>query len=405
MTDLLIRAGRVFTARDRDGVLDDAWIRTQGAHIVDISSSEPRDASGAVRIDAPDATLIPGLIDCHVHFAMSGGPDWLTEVTRSYAMAAWQTAAHARRTLRAGFTTVRTLGGRDGMDPALRDAQAAGLVEAPRIVATNKVICMTGGHGAWIGREADGPDDVRKAVREQLKAGADCVKFIATGGVMTPGVQPGAQQLSEEELRAGIEEAHKAGRTTAAHAHGDDGIQAAVRAGIDSIEHGSYMSNETIALMTERGTFFSATLCSAEGFHRAPRGAVADWAMTKGLAVRDALDDSFRRAYQAGVRLVLGTDAGTPFNRHGDNATELLLMVKLGLPIADALMAGTRNGAQLLHRASELGSIEAGKLADMVLVSGNLLDDISRLCDPAAIGLVIQDGKPVHDPAHQVLVS
>lgn len=282
--------------------------------------------------------------------------------------------------------------------PALRDAQSAGLVQGPRIVAVNQVVCMTGGHGAWIGRQADGPDEVVKAVREQIKAGADCIKFIATGGVMTPGVQPGAQQLTEEELRAGISEAHKAAKTTAAHAHGAEGIRAAVLAGVDSIEHGSFMTDECIALMKERGTFYSATLCSAEGFFRAPPGAVADWAMAKGLAVREALGDTFRRAYEAGVRLVLGTDAGTPYNRHGDNATELALMVKLGVTPADALMAGTRNGAELLDRADQIGSIQPDKLADMVLVDGKVLTDITRLCDRASIRLVIQDGAAAHDP-------
>lgn len=284
------------------------------------------------------------------------------------------------------------------MDPALRDAQAAGLIQGPRIVAVNQVVCMTGGHGAWIGRQADGPDEVIKAVREQLKAGADCVKFIATGGVMTPGVQPGAQQLTEDELRAGISEAHKAGKTTAAHAHGAEGIRAAVLAGVDSIEHGSFMTDECIALMKERGTFYSATLCSAEGFFRAPEGAVADWAIAKGLAVREALGETFRRASQAGVRLVLGTDAGTPYNRHGDNANELEMMVKLGLTPADALMAGTRNSAELLDRADRIGSIEPDKLADMVLVDGDVLADITQLCDQANIRLVIQDGAAVHDP-------
>jgi imidazolonepropionase-like amidohydrolase len=344
----------------------------------------------------PDATLLPGLIDCHVHFVMSGGPDWLTEVKEPYATSCWRAAVHARNTLKAGFTTVRTLGGREGADPAMRDAQAAGLLEGPRIVATNQVICMTGGHGAWIGREADGPDDVRKAVREQLKAGADCIKLIATGGVMTPGVEPGAQQLTDDELRAGVDEAHKAGRKAAAHAHGADGINAAVRAGIDSIEHGSFMTDESIELMKQYGTFFSVTLCSAEGFFNAPPNAVADWAMKKAARVRTALDSSFRRAYQAGVKLVLGTDAGTPFNRHGDNARELALMVKLGADPRDALLAGTRNSAELLDKLDVLGTIETGKLADLVLCRGDVVADINRLCDPNSIRAVVQGGRIVH---------
>jgi imidazolonepropionase-like amidohydrolase len=393
--ELLIRAGQVFTAADRDPLLKDAWVRVQDDRIVEVTAAEPRAGSGATRIDAADASLLPGLIDCHVHFAMSGGPDWLTEMRDAYATSCWRAAVHARNTLQAGFTTVRTLGGRDGADPALRDAQAAGLVEGPRIVATNMVICMTGGHGAWIGREADGPDDVRKAVREQLKAGADCIKLIATGGVMTPGVEPGAQQLTEDELRAGVEEAHKAGRKTAAHAHGSDGIKAAVRAGIDSIEHGSFMTDETIGLMQERGTAFSVTLCSSEGFFNAPPGSVADWAMSKAMRVRAAMDDSFRRAYQAGVKLVLGTDAGTPYNRHGENARELALMVRLGADPLEALRAGTRNGAELLGKRDEIGSIEAGKLADLVLCRGDVVADISRLCNPGDIRLVVQGGRIV----------
>jgi imidazolonepropionase-like amidohydrolase len=392
--ELHIHAGQVFTAADRDPLVKDAWVRVDGDRVVEISSTEPR-TTAATRIDASDATLLPGLIDCHVHFAMSGGPDWLAELKEPYATSCWRAAVHARNTLQAGFTTVRTLGGRDGADPALRDAQAAGLVEGPRVVATNMVICMTGGHAAWIGREADGPEDVRKAVREQLKAGADCVKLIATGGVMTPGVEPGAQQLSEEELRAGIDEAHKAGRKTAAHAHGADGMKAAIRAGIDSIEHGSFMSDEIIDLMKARGTFFSATLCSAEGFFIAPRGAVADWAMAKAMRVRTAMNDSFRRAYQAGVKLVLGTDAGTPYNRHGDNARELVLMVKLGADPHDALRAATRNGADLLDKLDEVGTIEPGKLADLVLCRGDVVADISRLCDPENIRLVLQGGRIV----------
>ncbi|HEX8969321.1 MAG TPA: amidohydrolase family protein [Chloroflexota bacterium] len=397
MTDLLIRAGHVFTAAERDPLLHDAWLRVENDRIVEVSSSEPRAAADAVRIDAPEDTLLPGLIDCHVHFAMSGGPDWLTEITEPYAMACWRAARHARDTLRAGFTTVRTLGGRDGADPAMRDAQASGLIEGPRVVASNQTVCMTGGHAAWMGRQADGPDDVRKAVREQLKAGADCIKLVATGGVMTPGVETGAQQLTYAELEAGIDEAHKAGRKTAAHAHGAEGIKAAVLAGVDSIEHGSFMTDEIISLMRERGTFYSATLCSAEGFLHAPPGAIADWAMAKATHVRAALNETFGRAYQAGVRLVLGTDAGTPFNRHGDNARELEIMVRLGADPLDALRTGTRNAAELLGKLDTLGTLEPGKLADLVLCRGDVVGDVRRLRQASGIRCVIQGGRIVHD--------
>jgi imidazolonepropionase-like amidohydrolase len=237
---------------------------------------------------------------------------------------------------------------------------------------------------------------VRKAVREQLQAGADCVKFIATGGVMTPNVEPGAQQLTLAELTAGVEEAHKAGRKTAAHAHGADGIRAAVLAGIDSIEHGSFMTNETMDLMRERGTFYSVTLCSGQGFLDAPAGTVADWAIEKGKRVREAMNDTFKRAYAKGVKLVLGTDAGTPFNRHGDNARELEIMVELGANPLDALKFGTRNGAELLGKLDQLGTIERGKLADLVLCGTDVVADISRLRRPDTIRAVVQGGRIVH---------
>jgi imidazolonepropionase-like amidohydrolase len=278
----------------------------------------------------------------------------------------------------------------------MRDAQASGLIEGPRMVAANKVVCMTGGHAAWIGRQADGPDEVRKAVREQLLAGADCVKFIATGGVMTPGVETGAQQLTREEMSAGVEEARKAGRTTAAHAHGAAGIKAAILAGIDSIEHGSFMTDECMDLMNERGTFYSVTLCSGEGFFDAPPGMVADWAIEKGIRVREAMHDTLRRAYAKKLRLVLGTDAGTPFNRHGDNARELEIMVRLGVDALDALRIGTRNGAELLGKLDQVGSIEPGKLADLVLCGSDVVADISRLRMPETILAVVQGGRIMH---------
>lgn len=390
---LLIRAGWVFTADEREPVLRDAWLRTEGERIAEISASEPRASSADVqRIDARDATLLPGLVDCHVHFALSGGPDWLAELQQPYAIACWRAAAHARATLRAGFTTVRTLGGRAGVDPALRDAQASGLVQAPRIVPANLAICMTGGHGYWMGREADGPDEVRKAVREQLKAGAECIKLIATGGVMTPGVETGSQQLGEDELRAGVDEAHKAGRKVASHAHGIDGVKAAVLAGVDSIEHGSFLTDDVISLMQARGTFLSATLVAARGIAEAPPDSVPVWARRKGHHVVQALGDSFRRAYEAGVRLVLGTDAGTPFNYHGANARELALMVQHGVRPVDALTAATRNGAELLQKLDQVGSLAAGKLADLVVCDGDVLADVERLCNPANVRLVVQSG-------------
>lgn len=401
-SDLLIRAGIVYTATDAEPVLRDGWVRVEQGRIVEVSSSEPPADQSVRRIDAPGATLLPGLVDAHVHLSLSGRPDWLEEVKESYALACWRAAAHARATLAAGFTLVRALGGRDGMDVALREAQKAGVVVAPRVSAANKVVCVTGGHGSWMGREADGPEEMRKAVREQIKAGADCIKLIATGGVMTPGVEPGVQQMTFEELQAGVAEAHRAGRKTASHAQGAEGIKAAVLAGIDSIEHGFYLTDAVVGLMCERGTFLSATLAAATGIADAPPNTVPDWAREKALRVRQAHLASFRLAIQARVPLVLGTDAGTPFNFHGRNAHELRLMVENGLAPLAGLRAATRNGAELLGLGDQLGTVEPGKLADLVLCRGDVTRDPALLCDTSNLLAVVQDGRVVAGTHAQV---
>ncbi|MFN8525814.1 MAG: amidohydrolase family protein [Chloroflexota bacterium] len=368
----------------------------QDGRVAEIASSEPR-LAGARRIEVPQATLLPGLIDCHVHFILSAGGDWLGEVNDPLPVIAWRIARHAEATLRGGFTTVRTLGGKDRLEILLRDQVKQGLLPGPRILATNRVVCMTGGHGWFLGREADGPHEIRKAVREQIKDGADVIKLMATGGVMTPGVQPGAQQLTYDELRAGVEEAHKAGKRTASHAQGSEGILAAVRAGIDSIEHGFYLTSEIVSLMVRQGTFYSATLIAGRGIASAPPGSVPEWAQAKARAVVDAHRESFQLACAAGVKLVLGTDAGTPFNRHGDNAQELELMVEAGIAPIDGIIAATRNGADLLGVLDQVGTIEPGKQADLVLARGDATADVGCIRRGEGPLAVIQAGRLVVD--------
>ena len=390
---LAIRAGWVFPATD-ETVLRDAWVLVEDGRIAEVTSSEPK-ASGARTIDRPDATLLPGLIDCHVHFVLSGSGNWLGEADAPAPVVAWRAARYARDTLRGGFTTVRTLGGRDRIDVLLRDEIEAGELEGPRILAANLAICMTGGHGHWLGREADGPDDVRKAVREQIKAGADVIKLIATGGIMTPNVSPGVQQLDDDELRAGVAEARKAGKRTASHAQGSEGVLAAVRAGVDSIEHGFFLTDEIVREMRQRGTYFSATLAAARGIAEAPPDTVPEWARLKALAAMDAHAESFTMAYAAGVKLVLGTDAGTPFNYHGQNARELELMVETGLPPTAGLLAATRNGAELLGILDQTGTLEVGKQADLLLVRGNATDDVRTIRADGGPLAVLKGGRAI----------
>jgi imidazolonepropionase-like amidohydrolase len=260
--------------------------------------------------------------------------------------------------------------------------------------AAGAIICMTGGHGWFIGREADGPDDVRRAVREQLKAGADCIKFTATGGGMTPGVDPRASSFTDVELAAGVDEAHKAFRRAIAHAQGNTGIKTAVRAGIDSVEHGVYLDDEVIEEMRRRGTFLVPTLVAPAMIARHGTSAgIPEYVVTKAAGVLEAHQESFRKAVRAGVRIAMGTDAGTPFNRHGENAQELSLMVEGGLSPADAIVAATRSAAELLDLVEVTGTVEPGKAADLLIVDGDPLADIRILADCDRLAGIVKDGR------------
>src|SRR6266545_3810743 len=232
-----------------------------GGRITDVvdDSRAPR----GDRVDLGGLTLLPGLINCHVHLCLGAEADPVRPLRdEPLGLTAIKALLRARETARAGVTTVRDLGGREYVELAARRAIQEGLIAGPRIVAAGRPVCMTGGHGHWLGREADGPDDARKAVREQLKAGADVIKIIATGGVLTPGVEPGSPQMTFEEMRAAIEEARKAGRLTAAHAQGSAGIADAVEAGITTIEHGIFLTDEIIATMKRKGVFLVPTLAA-----------------------------------------------------------------------------------------------------------------------------------------------
>src|SRR5581483_7350186 len=276
----------------------------------------------------------------------------------------------------------------------LMRAVSAGLVEGPRIVPAGRMITMTGGHGWPIGREADGADEVRKAVREQLKAGARAIKLMASGGVMTPGVDPRSPQLGLDELSAGVEEAHKAGVKTASHAQAAAGIRNAVFAGIDSIEHGIYLEDDVIEEMKRRGTALVATLAAPHNINALGEGAgMPPHVLEKSRMVAEAHLDSFRRAMRAGVTLASGTDAGTPGNQHGRNAQELRLMVEHGLSPAEAIRAATTHAAALLGLADQTGRIAPGFAANLLLVSGDPLADIAVLERPEAIAAVWLEGR------------
>lgn len=350
---------------------------------------------GAAIVDGRGLTLLPGLIDCHVHLCLGGEADVVAAIrNESPAMTLLKAARFARQTLAAGFTTVRDVGARDHTIFALKQAVAEGLMPGPRIHAAGLVICMTGGHAAFIGRQADGPAEVLLAVREQLSAGADVVKFIASGGVLTPGTSPDRPQLTVEELAAGMDEARRAGRRVAAHAHGAEGMKNAVRAGTHSIEHATLMDDEAGALMRTHGVFMVPTLSAlATTAACGPTCGVPDSAVTKARGMKARHEASFKKAHRSGIPIAMGTDAGTPFNHHGENAQELTRMVALGMSPMEALQAATSSAADLLGLRAVIGTIEAGKIADLLLVDGNPLKRIELLQDRHRLAGVMQGGK------------
>lgn len=338
-------------------------------------------------------TLLPGFIDAHTHILLDASRDPMGAlVHESPTYSTIKAINSLEKTLLSGVTTIRDLGGLDYIDLELARAVEEGLIPGPSILAAGKLITMTGGHGHFIGREADGRSDVRRAAREQLKAGAHVIKVMATGGILTEGVEPGASQLTKEEMEAAIEEAHKAGKKTATHAQGREGIENAILAGIDSIEHGFFLDEDLVELMVERDVFLVPTLSATH------------WVVASGLAkgipayvvektekVISHHRESFVRAMEAGVKIAMGTDAGTPFNSHGQNLQELKLMVEAGMDPIDAILCGTSSSAQLLGIQDEKGTLEEGKRADMVLLNGDPLEDIEALF---AVEEVYKSGRP-----------
>ena len=386
------------TVIDGRGNAFHGFVVVDGKEILHVGRGETRfPATGYEVVDLGNMILLPGFFDCHVHLRSDGLADPRAQVlSDTDALCALRSARNAKRTIEAGITTIRDCGSTNFVDFSVRRAVEQGLIPGPRMVLSGKVICMTGGHGWNVGQEADGPDGVRRAAREQLRAGADNVKLIATGGILTPGTETGSAQLTIDELRAGVEEAKKAGAISAAHAHGATGIKNAVRAGIDSIEHGYFLDDEGIELMLERGTYLVAT--SAAVRNVASRG-IEDGLLPdvhrKACEAVDSHVESFGRAYRAGVKLAMGTDAGVPFTRHGRNLEELAHLVEMGLSPMEAIEVSTLRSARLLRLDDRLGSIEEGKLADLVVCDGDPLSDITVLQDTSRIKWVIKGGEVV----------
>jgi imidazolonepropionase-like amidohydrolase len=360
--------------KSHHGVLVDgeriAWV---GAH-----TRAPKEARAARAVDGAGRTLTPGLIDCHVHLNFDGTVDFAAEAaTLDEALGAIKGTANLRRHLEAGVTTVRDLGGQGTCQ--LAAAVDAGVVPGPRVFASGRALTITGGHGHNVGfaREVDGADDARKAVREQIKAGARSIKVVATGGVLTPGIPVSFTAMTPAELDAAVDEAHAWGRKVAAHAIGAEGVLRAVQHGVDSVEHCNQLTAEAAREMVARGTFRGPTLCAVRGLcdHL---DTVPAYASDKALAVHDDSQRAMTRALRTGVRHVVSTDAGTPFNPHGSAGREVGFLVDWGMSPLQALIAATSNGAENLG-LSDVGFVREGAVADLALWDENPAEDPSTL--------------------------
>ncbi len=394
----ILKSARVIDGRG--DVFDDVFLAIEDGKIREIGANQELPATARVPvIDLAGRTVMPGFIDCHVHLSMDGVADVAAQAARdTKTVGALRMARNAERTLRAGITTVRDCGAKNHVDIEFRHAVGEGLhAMAPRMLVSGMPIAMTGGHCWQFGREADGPDEVRRAAREQIKAGADCIKMMATGGILTEGTEIGSPQLGEGEMRAAVEEARNAGKLSAIHAHGATGIKNGVRAGIHSVEHAYLLDDEAIELMLKHGTWFVPT-AAAVGLvvrHGTAAGIPAS-VVRKAQSALESQRMTCRKAWKAGVKLAMGTDAGTPYNRHGENLQELATLTEIGLSPMEAIVVSTRRSAELLGLADRIGTIETGKEADLVVVDGDPLADIALLREPASIALVFKGGKLAH---------
>ena len=379
---VIIRGRRIAEVRD-------GFVEVPGARVIDLRS----------------ATVMPGFIDSHVHF---GGLDdrlqsRLQAAQRDYEDEAYTALLNARRTLLAGFTTVRDLGGEARLITTLRDAIAQGQFAGPTILSAARMVSVSGGHGANNGLNRDldaaargrttnvcnGPEDCRRATREQIGAGADVIKLAATGGVLSNVAGGLNQQMMDDEMKAVVETARTFGRKVAAHAHGVNGINAALKAGVDSIEHGTFTNDETFRLYKQTGAYYVPTLVApAAAVADGQRGALTPAQFDKAREAAGNAEKSFARAVREGVKIAFGTDSGVA--PHGRNAEEFSLMVRNGMAPAAAIRSATVSAADLLGRSAQIGTIEVGKDADIIAVAGDPLQDVRLLEN---VGFVMKHGR------------
>ncbi|MGZ5004565.1 MAG: amidohydrolase family protein [Chthoniobacterales bacterium] len=408
---IVLKAARMFDGKS-NALVQNGVVIVQGGKIVEAGANVAI-PQGAEVIDLGDATLSPGFIDSHTHLTSDYSKAYnerrLKDLETEFSLTAYQSIPRAEKTLMAGFTTVRDVGSKAFLDVALRDAIAQGLVRGPHMLCATKGIGATGGHfddsngyrDNLFGHQedysdgiADGPEAIRKAVRYEIRNGADVIKAAVSGGVLSMKDEVDVPQFSPEEIAMLVNESHRLRKKVAVHCHGDTAARDAINAGVDSIEHGSFMKKETLQLMKTKGTWLVPTLLASEyimGKIAAYPPAIQD----KAKAATAARSEMFRNAVQLGVKIAFGTDAGV--YPHGENAKEFKLMTDLGMQPIDALRAATSSAADLLGIAQTTGTIEKGKVADIVALPGDPTSDITateRVTFVMKDGVIVKSTKP-----------
>lgn len=387
MAATLLRAERLF---DGDRPLTDAAVLVDRGRVVwaGKASRAPAAARGAVEASAPTGTtLVPGLINCHVHLALSGAADFTKDAGADVPTQTLRATVNALRSVVAGVTTVRDLGAPSTAPIEVGRAVARGELVGPNVVAAGRAICATGGHAWELGREADGPDDMRRAVREQLRDGASAIKLVATGAVLGAGGAPDVAELDRDELRAAVEAAHVHRLRVAAHAHATVGIRVALEAGVDTVEHATLLDRATIRLCREKGAALVPTFSALDAIVANAERLTPEVA-PRGRALVERHRTGMRDALRAGVTIAAGTDAGTPFNYVEDFAHEIEALAAIGMSAEQALRAATSVAATVIGR-DDVGRIAAGARADLVAITGDPLRDPTAC---RAVAAVWKDG-------------
>ena len=400
---IYIHAGSMFDGTSTE-LRSNVTIVVEDNRIVAVTDGFQQPGTDDMLIDLSDKTVLPGLIDLHVHLEMETGPDrYINRFTRNPEDIAFESTVYAKRTLMAGFTTVRDLGG-TGVNISLRDAIRAGYVDGPRVISVGKSLATTGGHADptnsfsrdLMGNPGPGEGvingvaEARQAVRQNYKLGVDHIKITATGGVLSVAKSGQNPQFMMDELEAIVETARDYDMHVAAHAHGKEGMLRAVKAGVHTIDHGTYMDEEVMQAMVERGTYYVPTISAGKFVAEMAEveGYYPPLVVPKAREIGPLIQETFGRAYKYGVKIAFGTDAGVFY--HGDNAREFGFMVEAGMPEAEALLSATKTASEVLGLQDEIGSIEPGKYADLIAVNGNPLQDISTVEE---VVFVMKDGK------------